>query len=443
MSTLINSCNNLTLLGETGGLLGPGDVKLNDDLLKELRKQGFKVECRPELLSNGARRGVLAGPCKFQGSIGPIPVRGLLVVTETATPLVIRELAKLRVAESLPIAIVVTRDEPSKDIQELAGALGVIVTQLGLELKLEEQVKNYTVIPRLDDNSARKIFESKVKGDLLGILGGMLASKKVRFVGLKLVYFPLRCYEVLVHKLDEEDEALEARKANLCFETATGSLVSIKDRMLYIREELVRLGELDDDAVNVIEIVSSIGSASLNEIAEHLGGTERARIITDVLVELGLLEPDYNGLFHVSPLHLEDYTSPITYFKNEGLLTEGRPAKCSKVFEPGFDLGKLDRIVRAFGLVESTSNIYYPLYIGVFRKTKNEKYVDVATIIDGVTGERMEDMEETIADSNMIYQLDRVIEEITGSVSEECPEQEEGSEPARPTHRPEQGSQPG
>lgn len=426
----------------SGGFLRPGDAGLNVDLLEELKKHGFKVECRPELFSNGARKNVVAGPCMIEGSIGPIPVKGLVVLVEAVSPIVVREMAKLRVAESLPIAIIVSETEPTRDIEELAVALGVIVTRIGAELRVSEQVKNYTVIPRIDENGARRIFESRIKGDLLGILGGVMVSKKVKFAGLKLVYFPVRCYKVLIHRLDEEKEALEAVKADLCFETATGSLVSVKNGVLHPREELVRLGELDEEAVRVVEIVSSIGSASLNEIAEHLGGAEKARILADLLVELGILEPDYNGSLHVTPLHIEDYKSPLSYLENEGLLVEGRPAKCSRVLEPGFDLSRLDRLVKTFGLLEVIINIYYPVYIGVFHKVKNEKHVDIAAIVDGVTGKRLEELEETIADSNMIYQLDKIIEEITGSI-EECEESEEGSEPARPAHRPEQGSQPG
>lgn len=415
-----------------------------NDLLKLLKERGFKLECRKELLSNGARSKVVAGPCKFQGMVGPIPIKGLIVVAETANAQIIRELAKIRLVELIPVAIIVTRDPPSKEIEELAGALGVIVTQAEVWGKqVEEKVKDYTVIPRLDTSSARKVFETRVKSDLLGLFGGVLSSKKLRFIGLKLAYFPLRCYEVLIHKLGEDDEVLETSKASLCFETASGSLVGVRDGVIYIRDELVRLGELDDDAINVLELISSMGAASINEIAEHLGESDRARIITDVLVELGLLEPDYNGLFHISPIRLENYVSPLTYLKEENLLTEGRPARCSRVLEPGFDLNKLDRIVGAFGLVKSTLNIYYPLYIGVFRKRKNGNYVDIAAIIDGVIGHRLEELEETIAGSNMVYQLDKIIEEITGSVEEECPEGEEGSEPARPTHSPREGSGPG
>ncbi|MCE4600092.1 MAG: hypothetical protein F7C38_00800 [Desulfurococcales archaeon] len=399
---------------------------MNVDPLDELRRLGFKVECRPELLSNGARDIVETGPCLFEGPLGPIKVKGLLVITEKPDPVLLKEIARIRISESRPLAIIVSKDNPGKDVEALASTLGILVSTLEAKLKTHKPSKEYTVIPQLDDSAARRIFEGKVKGSLLGLLGGVLAPKKVRFMGLRLVYFPLRCYDLLIHKLDEEAEALESRRSTLCFETATGTLVEARDGVIRLREELVRLGELEDEAVRVIEIVSSIGKASLSEIAEHLGDIERARVTTDVLVELGLLEPDYEGLFRVTALHLEDYGDPIAYYSERKLLIEGKPAKCTRRFEPGFELSKLDRIVKAFGLVEAVSTVYYPLYIGVFRKFKNERYVDVTTIIDAVVGERLEDLEEAIADSNMIYQLDMIVEEVTGEARtrEPCPKAE-------------------
>ncbi len=406
-----------------------------EDLIEDLRKKGFQIACEPELLSNGARKRVLSGPCFFSGTLGSLLLRGVFVVVDYATSDVIRDLTVIRMKKGVPLAFVIARDPPPRELELLATALGVGIIHGELRAIVPERVEEYIVLPGIDAEVARKIFETRVKSSLSGILGGVLSSRKITFAGHRLVYIMIACYEVLVH-MREHGELLEAQRSNLCFETASGSLVGVERGRIAIREEFSRLGELDHEAIRVLEIIASGGRVSLNEIAEHFGDPERARVIVDFLVELGLIEPDYEGYFHIVEPRIEDYTSLRDYFAGKGKLVQGKPAKCARIIEPGFDLTALDKVVKAFGLIEGKCIIYYPIYIGIFRKFRNhERYVDTAAIIDGLTGERLEDLEEVLVSSNAIYQLDRIIEEVTSQLEEKCIED---SEPARPHHSSQQ-----
>lgn len=403
------------------------------DIVEALRDKGFRVACEPEAISPTLRRRVLQGPCLFSGTLGPLRIKGVLVLVDYTTSEVVKELAMVRLKKGVPLALVVSRDPPPRELVELASIMGVGVVQAEFKPPSESGPVEYVILPEINEEAARKIFETKVRSSLTGIFGGVLSSKKVVFAGSRLAYIVIACYDVLLH-IREHGEVLEAQRSSLCFETATGSLVGVEKGRLRVREEFSRLGELNEEAIRILEIIAGGGRVTMAEIVEHFGDPERARMLVDFLVELGLVEPDYEGFFHVVEPRIEDYVSLKEYYAGKGKLVEGRPAKCARVIEPVFDLSILDRIVKAFGLVETESLVYYPIYVGVFRKYKNhKKYVDTAVIIDGVTGERLEDLEEILVDSNAIYQLDQIIEEVARNAKAECPE---GSEPARPAHSP-------
>ncbi len=396
------------------------------DVIETLRGQGYRVECRPELGGRLAAEGV-RGPCVFEGTLGFIPVRGVFVKARSASRDVVRELVRLKADTGSALAVLVVEEEAPEPVAALASLLGVILVSGVPEAPPEaprEEAAEYTVPPVIDYNAAVKIMSTKIRNSIQGMLGSVFSQKKASFVGMRMAYLSLRCYDIVLHSLEESPEALETRKTVLCFETATGSLVGFDEEGLVIYEELMRLGELDDDAVRVLELLSKIRSASLNEIVEFVGSSEKARVIVNILEEFGLLEPDLEGFYRIAPLPVSEYTSPYRLLSDKGIIVRGRPPECMEVLGPGFDISKLDRIVSAFGLVESVSTLYYPVYIGVFRKRKDGKHVDVATILDAVTGRRLEDLEELIADSNVIYQLDRIIDDIVSGSAKQCPEEE-------------------
>ncbi len=66
-------------------------------------------------------------------------------------------------------------------------------------------------------------------------------------------------------------------------------------------------------------------------------------------------------------------------------------------------------------------DVYFPVYIGVFKKKKKgDEGLEIATIIDAVWGRRLEDIEELVASSKVIYVIDEIINEIINKIEKKC-----------------------
>jgi len=403
-------------------------------IVSALRDAGFSVDCEPRIRQATVK---VEGPCRFEGKFGPFRIRGVLIYASEPDDSILRELIRYKLEYKAQVAVLASAVPVPSGLKAVADALGIVIVEpdrplAEAERRLQEIV-DYTVKARIDRGEAEKIFREKVAASLRGLLGGVFSGVRVTFEGLVLAYYKLRCYDTMLHAIDKSDEALESEETRLCFETATGSLVGFEDGQLVVYDELTRLGELDDDAISVLEQLSKIGTMSLNEIGEHIGGIDRAKIVVEILLEFGLVEVEVGDQVSIAPLELSDYKDPLTWLESEGLLLRGRPPSCAEILGPGFDEKKLDRIVGALGLIKRVYNVYYPIYIGVFRKKKNEKAIDVSILLDGVTGKRMEDFEELIADSYVVFKLDEIVNNIlSGKVGEECEELGTGSTLSQP-----------
>ena len=393
-------------------------------IVSALRDTGFRVECEPRIKQAGPR---VEGPCRFEGRFGPFTLRGVVIYATEPDDGILRELIQVKVAYKAQVAVLVSSSRVPPGLRAAADALGIVIVEpeVPVEARRGEEYEpvDYTVKAVVDVGRAEELFRGKITASLRGLLGGMFSGTKVSFTGSILAYYTFRCYDVVLHAIDKSDEALESEETRLCFETATGTLVGVEDRELVVYEELSRLGELDEDAVSLLEQLSKIGTMSLNEVGEFVGGMERAKIVVNILVEFGLVEVDVGDQVSIAPIDVGNYRDLLGWLEKENLLLRGRPPACAERLGPGFEVEKLDRVVGALGLVKRVYNVYYPVYIGVFRKAKNGKYIDVTVLLDGVTGERLEEFEELIADSNVVFQLDKIVDRIvTGRAEEECEE---------------------
>ena len=311
--------------------------------------------------------------------------------------------------------------EEAERLRGILGLLGIKLVTLPTEQAKEATVRSLVVRTMINSRDASKIFTTKVKSQIIGFMGS-LAGRKVEFMGLEHAYLPFRCYNILYNRRFEGEGDLAATEAEYCFELATGSLVALEDDRITVTS-FMELGELDEVVITAYEYIGRKGEASIDELAEILGSADRAEIVVRMLVDYGLLEPV--GLNTYVPRGPEETSNMVKYFLERRLAVEGRPPRCSRILGPGIDVEVLDRIVRVWGAVRQVWDLYLPVYIGVFRKHKGREGVEIAAIIDAVWGKRLEDIEELIGSSSIIYIIDEIINEIIEGkkkVSEECKE---------------------
>ncbi len=389
-----------------------------------MEKENNKMKChRDYRISSIATIDEL---CIIRVEISGLEIKGAIIKTEKITPETIGALQYLRVAKDLDFLIVEPRAQPSKDLAEALKAYGIRI--IGKEAIIKETLPEevYTVRPRISIDEARKIFETRIKSSLKGVLESMLYHRKIEFLGHVLAYYPMRCYQLLLHSQLEEASEIAAEEAELCFELATGSLVKLEDDILIVDTRIGQLGELEDEVISLITLIGERGEISLDEISEIVGSSEKAEIIVQILLDYGIIERVGLERFQLKPLEEKISHKVFTYLKEKGYLSKGRPSKCSLVLEPGIDVSKLDRLVKAFGRVTRIASIFIPVYIGVFRKKRNEHSREIVAVIDGIWGERLEDLEELIASSRMLYKIYEIMNELMKKQeikTEECLEQ--------------------
>ena len=109
---------------------------------------------------------------------------------------------------------------------------------------------------------------------------------------------------------------------------------------------------------------------------------------------------------------LSGYRDPLS--ESENLLEKGRPS-CGRILRSHIGLGKMERIIRAYGRIKSEAILYYPLHVLVYARRKGDKSVEVAVLIDGITGERVAELEEMLASSPAVTEMDEIIDEVSSS----------------------------
>jgi len=383
-----------------------------------LSAAGFKVSCRhPYAYHEG-----LKGPCLAEGRLGPVPVKVVIFHAPSGVNAdMLRRIAASRVAEEADLAVVISRGTP-EIVRSAARLLGVLVLDEGaMGEEAEEAVESLVAEPAVSEVEAEEIFKSKILHSLRGLLGGVFGGRKVEYLGHSLAFLRLRCYRLALHAADVVPEALETMEASVCFETASGSLVEYTSGGLELSDILVRLGELEEESIEVVHLLARSPSASLAEIAEHVGSFEKARVIVELLAEFGLVEIGSDESVRLVVPIPEDYRDPLTALIESGAtrIHSGRP-DCESIIGLEEIVEKLDAIMPALGRIEEVKDFYYPIYVGVFRKYKDTRYIDVATIIDGITGRRSEDIEEMLAGSPAVFKLDSIIVKVARGSKPEC-----------------------
>ncbi|MCE4624676.1 MAG: hypothetical protein F7C35_02270 [Desulfurococcales archaeon] len=384
------------------------------------REESFEKCVRIDKYNAGLRGSHL---CLTSSTVAGVPVRvGVLKLSGgSLSGGTLKAIMALKAEYGLDV-IGVQGADISGEIQELLELSGIKV--IGGRVKEARSFKpsSYVIRPQLTAEEAYKIFTGRVKKQIIGRIMGPIAGVKAEFLGHELAYYPLRCYRALANRRFQQKEELVMEELEICFELSTGSLVTVEDEELVIGYTYLQLGELDDIAVSVFEQAGMRGEVSMEEIIEYVGSAEIADAIIKTLIEYGLLEPA--GLdTYIPRVPQVEGRGLLSFFREKGLIIEGTPPRCSRILGPGIDVRKLDRIMEVIGTVQEIADIYFPVYVGVFKKYRGEQSIEVAVLLDAVWGNRMEEFEEIVASSKVIYDIDDIINAILqkkGQETREC-----------------------
>ena len=232
--------------------------------------------------------------------------------------------------------------------------------------------------------------------------------KRGDFMGARTVYLPLYCFSTLLHTVDYAPEAIEASGETLCFDAVTGTLITY-DKGLAPVEAWNGIGEISDEAVDILARIADLGEASLAELKEEFSGRIDVDAVIDVLLEKGLIEPVADDGYAVARPPVSGYRSPLRAVEN--VMKQGKPG-CGHILESHVPHAKMERIIKSYGIVREAAVLYYPLHTLVYSRGKGIRRIEVAVIIDGMSGERLAELEEMLAQSPAVVELDAIIDNV-------------------------------
>jgi len=302
--------------------------------------------------------------------------------------------------------IIVVEDQQDIDynLVEALKRMGVKVVTGSVPVSFGEKVGLGFVKPVVG-SKIEKIFNN-IKNNLYNNKLLLIKNKNIKFIDCELVFLPLRCYNILINEKSSRHE-IRVEHGELCFELASGSLVSF-DEGLKVDSRLSELGDLDETSLLVLEFLGKKGEASFEEIAEIVGSEERAEIALQVLGEHGLVGQLGFETFILNNIKINNNNRVYSLLVERKLLVPGNPKKMGKLLEPTVSVSKLDRIISVYGRIKNKYIIYYPIYLGLyFDEGKNE---EIVVLVDGVSGVRNEELEDIVASSDMILQIDEIVE---------------------------------
>ncbi len=233
--------------------------------------------------------------------------------------------------------------------------------------------------------------------------------RKGDIMGSRIAFIPLYCAFLHAHTIDYTTDYLESENIRLCFEMITGSLVTFEDGVRPANF-WQKVGELNEDLVKILHRIADLGEASISELKEEFRFSVDVESAIDVLLERGLIEPrapDTYSLAAIPTSRIKD-----VYHKVERYLEEGKPA-CGTIFKRYSSYDKLKRIVEPYGGIKDEKIIYYPLHIIVYSKKAGGRKIDIAITVDGITGSRLGELEELLAESPAVADIDYIVDKVT------------------------------
>ena len=367
------------------------------------RLPGASSECRPERRGCSGRRWRI--PCIVTVNVLLDTLK--IGVAYAASPGEAAALAGARTDLGLDRLIVLVDGSVDPGLRDSLAAVGVKVMSLKEALEklgaleyYEERVEAYTIKPAVTEGDVERLA-ARYRGRLF---------KRGDYAGHAIVYLPLYTFETRLHRVNYTEAALEALEVYLSFEAIRGSLVRAGgDGTLELHHEWQRIGELDYSALEVLEYIDREGLASYEDLLAHFGD-EKIEGVLNLLVELRLVDEIESGSYTVRPLDLHGYRSVYLTHKDR-LEKERPPARQVLPAEAPYPL--IRAFVSLFGEVREEMVIYYPILVIAYSRSREGRVTYVYTLVDGVTGERVTDIED------IVYSSERSMEVIDANMRRE------------------------
>ncbi|MCE4610480.1 MAG: hypothetical protein F7B17_00725 [Desulfurococcales archaeon] len=378
-----------------GGAEGRGGSSVLDALVK-LISSSLEVRVEREVDELDYLVEITSGPLTFRA--GFIDCRG----KDPSEALGAAEIA--RVKYGLDKIVIVTSPGAAPKIASLniPWIVAVDISTLeGIRSRVEASIeagKVLYMLPRLDVDDVKRIGE-RHRGWII---------RKGDFAGARLAFMPLYCLLLHAHSIDYTPLYLESETVRFCFELSSGSLVTFDDG-LRLAGFWQKIGELSPESIDVLRRIADLGEASLAELKEEFSDKGDVDSIIEVLLERGLIQPTAPDTYSLASLPTKRLRDPLQRFP--GAVKEGRPP-CGYSFKPHVPPSRIREVAGLYGVVKEASLVYYPLVVIAYIKKSGERRIEVAIVVDGVTGARLGDVEELLSESPAVAEVDSIVDDI-------------------------------
>jgi len=329
-----------------------------------------------------------------------LTLRGAVIVVDRISDELVNELRAVRDSGGFDRIIVIAREK--RDSEGLPGIDFVSVDEVRALARMLE-AKEYHLEPRIPDERLKEIV-AKHRGMII---------KKGDYRGASLLYIPLYSMEVLAHRRGGLSSMMSTEKLWLSFDGLSGSLIGVDDRgSLTVIEQWMDLGTLDQTAISVYRYIVEEGLVTLPQLEARFKDINNLTEIVSLLSEYNLVEETEYNIYSPKSPPLRGYRSPAEHYKNS--LKEGRPGE-GAVLDPAADLYALEQLAEGICRIEERMILYYPVYLIVYTKDKDGRISVTEVLIDGLTGERLYEIEDLMARARDQKLLDPILEEIIGA----------------------------
>lgn len=371
---------------------------------KILESEGFKVECGETLKDID---------CIFRKSYRLFEFRGgVIVVCGKIRAGEVGYAAALKNGLALDKMVMVARDEVDPEAKIMAGNYGIALhtfQELIEKEGLVSESRTYHIPFRVKREEADRIA--------LGLRG--IFMRRGEYLGPIFAYMPV--YSViatLTRNPGGTSSLLESEKVEFDVDLSSGSIVGVShDGSLHLPGGLRRLFlELTLTHAGLLKIIVEEGGISFSNLAERIGVTvgELEKEIS-VLIDAGLVEVVRGDILLAKHIKLGNLRGILEYYGN--LAIEDGPRGDNFITLPiNVDEEVVDEFIEVYGVVESEAIVYYPLIIAAYKRKKGSRPAYSFVVIDGVSGKRLEDVEEALSTAGVSRLLEEKAESLARQV---------------------------
>jgi DNA-binding transcriptional ArsR family regulator len=363
-----------------------------------LEAEGFHVECNAETMAG------YDVDCLFRRNYKLFELRGgVIIICGRAGAGEIGYAAALRNSLGLDKIIVVARDGVEEEAKALAAGYGVAIAgfdDVSEKARLLEVARVYYIDFGVDQGKISRIGKS---------LEGFII-RRGRFVKALRAYLPIGAFQVTLSRIPGDSSgAFSSENVEVDVDLTSGSLVGVSaDGSLYTNPMIrTRLTALSRMHIAILSIILEEGGSTIEELAERLGASlSDVEHEVGVLASMGLVELVRGELIIPKNIRLGELKGILEVKRD--LLKPGKPSG-GIILPERVEVDVIEELLEAYGKIHGETRVYYPLYILIFQKRKNGRVHYNYIVADGLTGKRLEDLEEALASSGIAEELESLI----------------------------------